>query len=188
MKVISSIRFRFFFSILILLFSLSFLVSAQTQWYKYPGNPVFEFGKRSEWDQNKIARVVLVENDQYHMWYKGWSHEPGGFIGIGYTTSPDGIHWQKYVDNPVDFGFEDDDWAWTFGSFDIIKKDSMYLMWFTGFDKIDSTSNVGYAWSHNGINWIKRPEPVMLPGNDDAWDGAHIFDFKVFFDGNLYHA
>jgi len=62
------------------------------------------------------------------------------------------------------------------------------LRWYTGFDKKDSTGKVGYAWSLNGINWTKHPEPVMLTGNYNEWDAASIFDIHVFFDGTLFHA
>ena len=170
-----------------LLMIISSLTTAQTKWYKYPGNPVFEYGKSGEWDQAKIAHTVLFEDGQYHMWYKGWSDDVKGFIGVGYAFSPDGIRWQKHEANPVEFEFETDDWAWRFYSFDIIKKDSMYLMWYTGFNKKDSTGYIGFAWSDNGLNWTKHPEPVMKPGKDAEWDAATIIGVKVFFDGIRYH-
>ena len=107
-----------------LFFSLN--ASAQTKWYKYPGNPVFQTGKIGEWDMAKTAQTVLFENGKYHMWYKGWSDHVPVFIGIGYASSPDGIHWQKYEDNPLDFKCEGTSWDTVFLSFEIIKKDTMY--------------------------------------------------------------
>jgi len=122
-----------FTAIIILIFScISYLSIAQTTWYKYPGNPVFQPGKSGEWDEAKIAHAVLFENGQYHMWYKGWSDYVPGFVGVGYAFSPDGIHWQKHEANPLDFKCEGTSWDTVFKSFEIIKKDSLYLMWFTG--------------------------------------------------------
>jgi len=160
---------------------------SQTKWYKYPGNPVFQPGKSGEWDEAKIAHTVLFEDGQYHMWYKGWSDRVPGFVGVGYAFSPDGIHWQKHKANPLDFKCEGTSWDTVFKSFEIIKKDSLYLMWFIGVDKKNRSLKVGFAWSENGLNWTKQPEPVMRPGKDDEWDGAGIETATVHFDGIRYH-
>lgn len=176
--------------LLLLLFATTIIYSTttpQTIWYKYPGNPVFEYGKSDEWDQAKFAEVVLFEDGQYHMWYKGWSDYVPGFLGIGYASSPDGIHWQKYEANPVEFKFETDDWAFILLSFDIIKKDSVYFMWYTGLDNTDTTGCIGFAWSNDGLGWTKHPQPVVKPGKEDEWDGGGIYEgVKVFFDGKRY--
>ncbi len=172
---------------LMVLIIISSLSIAQTQWYKYPGNPVFKPGKSGEWDKVKIAYTVLFENGQYHMWYKGWSDNVPGFIGIGYASSPDGINWQKYEANPLEFVCEGISWDTVFLSFDIIRKDSMYYMWYAGLDKKTNTSCVGFAWSTNGLNWTKNPDPVLMPGKVDDWDAAGIKGATVHFDGFHYH-
>ena len=140
-----------------LLLFLSFNCFAQSTWYKYPGNPVFQPGKSGEWDMVKIAQTVLFEDGRYHMWYKGWSEDGSGLKGIGYAISPDGIHWQKYEANPLDFTCEGPSWDTTIFSLNIIKKDSVYLMWYGGVDKKSYTYSVGYAWSENGLQWTKHP-------------------------------
>ena len=47
-----------------------------------------------------VPHVLFDEEDQlYKMWYAaGCNHEPDA---IGYASSPDGIHWEKYEGNPV---------------------------------------------------------------------------------------
>ena len=172
---------------LLFLLIISSIATAQTQWYKYPGNPVFKPGKSGEWDKVKIAHAVLFENGQYIMWYKGWTDDVPDFIGIGYASSTDGIHWQKYEANPLDFKCEGISWDSVFLSFDIIKKDSMYLMWYAGLDKKTNAGCVGFAWSANGLNWTKKPDPVLIPGKDDDWDAAGIRGSTVHFDGKSYH-
>jgi len=174
-------------STLLLLVCFSLSSVAQTKWYKYPGNPVFQPGKSSEWDMAKIAHTVLFEEGQYNMWYKGWSDHIPGFMGIGYASSPDGIHWQKYTNNPLEFNCEGTSWDIVFDAFDVIKKDSLYLMWYAGIDKKTNIWNIGFAWSENGLSWTKLPEPVLWPGEDDDWDAAAINGATVHFDGINYH-
>lgn len=173
--------------LIVLSFTLTFPSTAQTQWYKYPGNPVFQPGKSGEWDQAKYARTVIFENDQYHMWYYGWSVDVPGSSAIGYASSHDGIHWQKYEANPLEFKCEGVSWDTSFYSFDIIKRDSMYYMWYIGIAKENLTGYIGFAWSDDGLNWTKHLEPVMKPGKDDEWDAWGIYKLKVFFDGICYH-
>jgi len=159
-----SIKANFLIGLMLL---LSLQSHAQTTWYKYPGNPVFQPGKSGEWDMVKIAQTVLFEDGRYHMWYKGWSEEPPGSVGIGYATSTDGFHWQKYEANPLEYTCEGLTWDTVIISLDIIKKDSVYWMWYVGVDKKSNTNSVGYAWSENGLQWTKHPEPVIKPGKDD---------------------
>ena len=135
----------------------------------------------------KTAQTVLFEDGEYRMWYKGWSDHVPGFIGIGYASSPDGIHWQKYEDNPLDFKCEGTSWDTVFLSFEIIKKDTMYWMWYTGVDKKTNTRGVGFAWSEDGLNWTKHPNPVLKPGKEDEWDAVGIKRCTVHFDGFRYH-
>jgi len=158
---------------------------AQTTWYKYPGNPVFQPGKSGEWDWSRSPYTVLFDEGQYHMWYKGWT-EVVGSTKIGYASSPDGIHWQKYEGNPLDFTCEDTSWDTILHGFEIIKKDSMYWMWYIGVDKKSNLKSVGFAWSEDGLNWTKHPEPVLWPGREDEWDGDGVDGPTVYFDGIRY--
>jgi hypothetical protein len=64
-------------------------------------NPVFEGTGDSTWDQKIRERgYILKEGDTYHMWYTGLRPE-GEFLSLGYATSPDGISWKRYADNPI---------------------------------------------------------------------------------------
>jgi len=174
--------------IIIVLCLLAFKVPfAQAKWYKYPANPVFPPGRSDEWDQAKIAQTVLFEDGQYHIWYKGWNDNIPGFRGIGYASSPNGIHWKKYKANPLDLQCEGICWDTVSVAFDIVKKDSLYWMWYAGIDKKNSTGGIGLAWSENGLNWTKHPDPVLLSGEGDDWDGGGIYAASVQHNGINFH-
>ena len=145
-----------------LLLFLSFNCFAQSTWYKYPGNPVFQPGKSGEWYMVKIAQTVLFEDGRYHMWYKGWSDDDFVFFGIGYAFSPDGINWQKYEDNPLDFTCEGPSWDTAFFSLNIIKKDSMYWMWYVGEDKKSNSSCRRFTGTRITILVVKSQQKHVL--------------------------
>ncbi|MFC2101967.1 tetratricopeptide repeat protein, partial [Bacteroidota bacterium] len=169
---------------------LSSVAFPQTTWYKYPGNPVIKYSDSDVWDQVCIPLTVLFEDDQYHLWYKGWSTKnAANTIGIGYATSPDGIHWQKNDNNPLEFRCNSEPWdlECCYRSFDILKLEALYTMWYVGFDKRDSTTKIGFAWSENGLKWTKHPEPLLKPGKEGEWDDAYLNNAEVYFDGIRYH-
>jgi len=68
-------------------------------------NPVLAAGAGSAWDAHGVGECSVVydsSNRQYLMFYNG--NELDFFFrtsGIGYASSPDGIHWTKYGGNPV---------------------------------------------------------------------------------------
>jgi predicted GH43/DUF377 family glycosyl hydrolase len=68
-------------------------------WTKFPGNPILSQGPPGSWDENGPRQAtVLFRDGAYHMWY---ASSDGNRGHIGYATSSDGIHWQKYAGNPV---------------------------------------------------------------------------------------
>jgi len=182
-----SIRCYFAIAIVLHLLSINFDSNAQTKWYKYP-NPVMKYEESETWDQLKIPLTVLFEDDQYHLWYRGWGSDNPEFLGIGYATSPNGINWKKHEASPLEFKCYDDSWDLDskYRRFDILKIDTLYSMWYVGYDKKDSTSKIGSAFSHDGLKWTKSPEPVLKLGQDNEWDDALIDAVKVYFDGIRY--
>lgn len=66
-------------------------------WVKYWDNPVFSPGLFHEWESSGLlSPFITFEDGIYHMWY---SNDPNGYIG--YAISSDGIHWERYPDNPL---------------------------------------------------------------------------------------
>ena len=77
---------------------------AQTKWYKYPGNPVFYGGGTEDWDYQLGRKAMIYDQGMFHMWYTG--KDINGRWQMGYATSPDGIDWDKYPSNPINFEFD----------------------------------------------------------------------------------
>ena len=181
-----------------LLFSLSF---GQTNWTKYPGNPVLRPGSSGEWDEQKIGiSSVLFDGSTYHMWYSA-SVVGDYFKSIGYATSLDGTIWTKNNDpstsNPP---FAESDPVLnpgTAGSWDddrvalpcVILIDTLYHMWYTGADNPDPNEGaIGHAISSDGISWEKDADnPVLNAGSSGSWDDVWVWDPSVVFDGSIYH-
>jgi hypothetical protein len=66
---------------------------SQTEWKKYPGNPVLDLGPSGTWDDYDVSGpTVLFDGKKYQMWYYG---SDGSNYEIGYATSADGIVWVK---------------------------------------------------------------------------------------------
>ncbi|MEZ4645502.1 MAG: hypothetical protein R3E31_22680 [Chloroflexota bacterium] len=63
-------------------------------WTKF-GPPVFGGGDPGAWDEGHVGnQAIYFDGAGYHMWYTSNSQ-------IGYATSPDGITWTRYANNPV---------------------------------------------------------------------------------------
>jgi|SRR5882724_8705029 len=76
------------------------------------------------------------------------------------------VHFVPYHNNPVFAGTDTTTWdrhirerGW------ILKEDSEYHMWYTGYTNIDSEKHLGYATSRDGFNWTKYPSnPIYSTG------------------------
>jgi predicted GH43/DUF377 family glycosyl hydrolase len=120
-------------------------------WEKHPNNPVIDVGPADTWSQNTVSKpAVVFRNGEYMMWYTGYDRGPRGKrYRIGYATSPDGIFWTEYPDNPVlEIGLPDEwDSARVSGA-SVLFDDTGYRMWYHGFD--GARWRIGYAEDANG--------------------------------------
>ncbi len=156
-------------------------------WTKHPSNPILTPGATDDWDGNgTMAPSVLFIGGIFHAWYTGADLD--GMPRIGYATSGDGISWTKYQNNPVlDAGAPGE---WDSGGvampsvlFDGVK----YRMWFAG-SLVSGFPDVGYAVSHDGINWTKHYEnPVLSKGSPGEWDEMMIAGTSVLQKSGEYH-
>ncbi len=153
-------------------------------WVRYQNNPVLEPGTTGEWDANNVDYAcVLKINGTYKMWYKG---EDDQSSRIGYATSSDGIHWEKYNGNPVlDLG--------NAGSWDdhevlhpaVVYDGNIYHMWYNGYGQ--DLQRTGYATSPDGITWTKYSgNPVMTIGNPGLWDDYMLALMSVIYKDNEF--
>jgi predicted GH43/DUF377 family glycosyl hydrolase len=155
------------------------------EWEMDPSNPVMSTGAAGEWDSVEVwSGPVVYDGTQFHMWYAGWN---GSYERVGYATSPDGTSWTKYPDPVMDVGPPGSWDSYVVRPGAVIFDGESFKMWFTGW-RSSLTGKVGYAESPDGINWTKRPNPVLEPGGTigDPWDTPMVFHPEVEFDGSIY--
>ena len=169
-------------------------------WIKYDDNPVL-LPSPGEWDSLGIETVTVLkdmsmpENERYRMWYTGSGDPIDGLYQIGYAYSSDGIHWTKHPSNPV--LTNGDVSSWENGGPEgptVIKDGDTLKMWYAAIDTIpdnqptDYHINIGYAWSLDGVQWVKYPDnPIINTGDYGDWEFAYIQDPCVIKKNNLYY-
>jgi len=68
----------------------------------YDKNPVFAGTGENTWDQNIRERgYILKEDGVYYLWYTGYRDGEDEEMHLGLATSPDGLVWTRYKDNPI---------------------------------------------------------------------------------------
>jgi hypothetical protein len=118
-----------------------------------------------DYEGGKIDPMTIVyEGGVYKMWYGA-----DGYGGCAcYATSPDGIKWDRYAENPVlrkTSGAWDNEGAG--GQHSVIKAGSKYNMYYKGYGKQDpGWTFYGMAESNDGIHWTKKgkilsPDPSL---------------------------
>jgi hypothetical protein len=148
----------------------------QTKFKKYSGNPVLTAGPAGSWDEdvgNIFGCSVMYHNSKYHMWYGGYKGSVGSF---GYAFSDDGITWTKYSGNPVFTPGAAGDFDATIGGCSVLFYSGKFHMWYNGWNNGSSsvTSRIGYAYSDDGIHWIKHPTYVFEKGVAGTWDEKSV--------------
>ena len=137
-------------------------------WTKYSGNPVIKSDSNYAWDGLSVATPTVIKKDNsFEMWYCGGSYydmlddNKLDTIKIGYATSPDGLVWEKYHQNPVmntfDTPYTDIEWRgpWTP---DVIFKNETYYLWY------ETAYGFGLATS--------TPTPLIAPATETYLDFA----------------
>ncbi len=182
-------RIVIIFMFLILLTTLFAITTgfAQTNWEKYPDNPVLIPGLPGAWDENGvIAHGMFFDGFTYHMWYTGFDINWG--IRLGYATSPDATTWTKHGSNPILDAGALGTWDQSGpGSPSVAFDDTSYHMWYDATDSSGSI-RIGYATSPDRITWTKHGgNPVLDIGSPGEWDDEGIFNPMVIFDNTTIH-
>jgi len=115
------------------------------------------------------------------------------WIGLAYST--DGKYWIRYGDNPVlvpDGNVDTWDGKYNFHASVIIVK-SKYYMWYSGANGVsygDATyaHGIGFAYSSDGINWIKSSKPVFHIFDNKEWRLKRSYTPCVIYDASRFNA
>ncbi|MCG3155713.1 MAG: hypothetical protein DKINENOH_02321 [bacterium] len=143
-------------------------------WEKFGGNPVLSPGPESAWDGwHARCSAVVFDGEKYHMFYMGASYSSRERIGL--ATSFDGIHWQKYQNNPILGPGAPGTWDQTQVYHPEVYFDgAMFYLWYAGYN--GSTMRGGLATSPDGMHWTKHPaNPVLQVGAPGEWDDYGVW-------------
>lgn len=183
-------------------FVLSIALFSQTDFEKHGSEPVLEKGNYPSWDFVLAADCwVIKEKDTFKMWYTGGGISPSSDTNIcsriGYAWSTDGINWSKTPKNPV---LNRDTNSWDSLGVETVTviidstadNEEKYKMWYAGhFDSLYNglsigRYNIGYAYSPDGINWIKHSNPVLMVGDSLEWDNGMLEGPSVIKDKDTF--
>jgi hypothetical protein len=149
-------------------------------WTKYAGNPVMDVGPSGSWDDRHVRPdEVILDGGIYKMWYTGYD---GSTVLIGYADSEDGIVWTKHPDPVIGELSYPGVWDERAANPSVAFDGSLYHMWYMGLASSVGDWMVGYAFSTDGIEWIRhRYNPVISSAGED------IVVMPVVFDGVTWH-
>lgn len=128
-------------------------------WTKFGSAPVFGAGAPGAWDATHVSNpnVVKVAENNYKMWYSGWTDTNNG---IGYATSTDGLTWTRVGTAPV-MPYLGYGWDASPYSPNVVFDGKGYHMWYSGCDYSGDACQTGYATSPDGATWT--PRQLVLP-------------------------
>jgi predicted GH43/DUF377 family glycosyl hydrolase len=137
-----------------------------SQWMDYFNNPVLVRSSSNLEYKGVNHSPIFFENNQYKMWYTSISNDTRGYVW--YAVSSDGINWMRPSSEPVlRPSLYWDSTIVSAGA--IIKEQNEYRMYYSGFANNIGKYQIGLATSTDGINWVKRPNPILVGGAN--WDG-----------------
>jgi hypothetical protein len=138
---------------------------------------------------------VLLDGGIWRMWYSSgtrWEQTPAGirhYYHVRYAESADGLNWTRRGRISIDFK-NDDEYAIAHPI--VIKDPDCYRMWYSYRGR---TYRIGYAESHDGLEWTRLDERVGIAPSARGWDSemveyGHVFDLRghryMLYNGNGY--
>lgn len=146
-----------------------------TQFSPIAKNPVFIGTGIDTWDKKIRERgYILFEDGFYKMWYTGYNPEMAKPKFLGYATSTDGIHWERYPGNPI---FSE---KWTEDMF-VLKNEGTYYMYAEGDNDV-----AHLLTSTDGIQWREQGDLTILSAAGDTIPGPYGTPVVWVEDGKWY--
>ncbi|MGQ9643981.1 MAG: hypothetical protein ACUVT3_09000, partial [Ignavibacterium sp.] len=135
-------------------------------WIDNQTNPVL-VGGNNYYDNYGVAQpVVMYDENKYKIWYYGDSGSAKKYVL--YAESENGIDWVKHplpVLSPGNSGSWD---SWAVHPGAIIKENGIYKMYYSGWADQYGEWYIGIATSVDGLNWTKKPDPIL--SSDSGWE------------------
>lgn len=110
-------------------------------------DPVLQSGEAKQWDSGWVHQPrVFQTEDGWVMIYRGTKTASGQSMAIGIATSADGIHWERFAENPV-FSHRQIKRAGYMWFHNALLVDDVYYLFIEG--DINQTTNI-YLATHEG--------------------------------------
>lgn len=147
-------------------------------WVKYSGNPVLVPGDSDSFYNTAIyGPSVIFENNIYEMWFTGLdliynNQSTDGKANIFFATSNDGVNWSANPLPVLEAGSQNNSDTFVCAEPSVVKINNTYHMFYSVLNQWQVENfQVGYAWSFDGVFWIKSNQnPVLTVGNLNNWD------------------
>jgi beta-1,2-mannobiose phosphorylase / 1,2-beta-oligomannan phosphorylase len=153
-------------------------------WVRQSLHPVLE--PSAPWEGVAVMCPDVMWDDKnrlWRLWYSaGQQYEPNA---IGYATSADGLHWNKYAANPVMRPDPSSDWEKDrVTGAQIIYWKGWFYSFYIGFRDIDH-AQIGLARSKNGItDWVRHAANPIVRTTSGGWDADACYKpYAVYADG-----
>jgi predicted GH43/DUF377 family glycosyl hydrolase len=141
---------------------------------------------------------VMTDGDQFRMWYvagSDWTELHGKEMPVydlRYLESEDGINWGPK--GRVCLSIEDPD-EHGFGRPFVIRSRKGYRLFYSIRKRSLGAYRLGYAESHNGLDWVRKDNELGLGVSHEGWDSEAIMYSAVidvggrtylFYNGNNF--
>ncbi len=154
---------------------------------RHPNNPVIKVGEKGAWDDQTLGCFTVLDDGHEFFFYCGGT-QFGKPKNIGMATSPDGVNWTKYENNPLFPG----SMPYT------IKVDDTFRLYHPGKDDAGRhglqmrTSSDGFHWSKPIrvlAGGIMDPCVVLVNGKYHLYycgggqktkNGKQVWEFKAY--------
>ena len=167
-------------------------------WTAEPSNPVFYMGPNGDWDEMVVGDHALIKDGgRFKLWHVGITRGQRGYRNeFGYAESTDCVHWRKCRLNPILTqgrpGTWDGGWIYAAG---VVKVDdeqsethvyagkpgASYHLFYTGQpsnnEVIPGVKRIGYAFSLDGIHWVKWNDPNTAEPFQDSDPVVHWTEY-----------
>jgi hypothetical protein len=127
---------------------------------------------------------------RYVMYYDGTN---GSNEHTGLAYSADGIQWTAYPDNPLLAGSPEASWDCSDNAYGTVYRDRAgYHFWYSGGGGDDGEGGcpsgsvhegIGYAYSEDGLSWVKEPDPVFHTTDNEEHRSTRVYTPSVVNDG-----
>lgn len=175
-----------------LLFSLAILASGSLIQAQEDGDAaelVIDIDNAAVWhgddwdDKYTDSGAVFFHDGQFHMFRNGFLAWPAE-VQIAYTTSEDGLTWEKQGEDPV---LRTDDIFYAglaaLASSALVEDDGTWVLYFYTWPRpgdSDGISGIGRATASAPEGpWTPAEELVLVPGASDEWDAQQLISPSV---------